>query len=143
MLLAVLKGGMETTSSDEKETKYDGGRFVNPETQDYTFPLTKIDTDLYVQVQDLQNNEISGIIQESDLINPVKFKIITVTDRIEEHEADFAKDYLKIKQLALYDKQLEAIGKWQEETIKDTYVKINGEHRDCDFQANWLKKDDN
>lgn len=129
--------------SDEKETKYDGGRFVNPETQDYTFPLTKIDTDLYVQVQDLQNNEISGIIQESDLINPVKFKIITVTDRIEEHEADFAKDYLKIKQLALYDKQLEAIGKWQEETIKDTYVKINGEHRDCDFQANWLKKDDN
>lgn len=129
--------------SDEKETKFDGGRFVNPETNDYTFPLTKIDTDLYVQVQDLKNNEISGIIQESDLINPVKFKIITVTDRIEEHEADFAKDYLKIKQLALYDKQLKAIGDWQEDTIKDTYIKINGEHRDCEFKANWLKKDEN
>ncbi|MFK2820748.1 peptidylprolyl isomerase [Flavobacteriaceae sp. LMIT009] len=129
--------------SDEKETKFDGGRFVNPETNDYTFPLTKIDTDLYVQVQNLENNEISGVIQESDLVNPVKFKIITVTDRIEEHEADFAKDYLKIKQLALYDKQLQAIGKWQEETIKDTYVKINGDHRECDFNANWLKKDNN
>ena len=129
--------------SDEKETKFDGGRFVNPETNDYTFPLTKIDTDLYVQVQNLKNNEISGVIQESDLVNPVKFKIITVTDRIEEHEADFAKDYLKIKQLALYDKQLQAIGKWQEETIKDTYIKINGEHRKCDFKANWLKKDYN
>lgn len=129
--------------SDEKETKFDGGRFVNPETNDYTFPLTKIDTDLYVQVQNLKNNEISGVIQESDLVNPVKFKIITVTDRIEEHEADFAKDYLKIKQLALFDKQLQAIGKWQEETIKDTYVKINGDHRECDFNANWLKKDNN
>jgi peptidyl-prolyl cis-trans isomerase SurA len=91
--------------SDENETKFDGGRFVNPETNDYTFPLTKIDTDLYVQVQNLKNDEISGVIEESDLVNPVKFKIITVTDRIEEHEADFAKDYLKIKQLALYDKQ--------------------------------------
>jgi peptidyl-prolyl cis-trans isomerase SurA len=129
--------------SDEKETKFDGGRFVNPETNDYTFPLTKIDTDLYVQVQNLKNDEISGVIEESDLVNPVKFKIITVTDRIEEHEADFAKDYLKIKQLALYDKQLRTIGKWQEETIKDTYVKINGDHRECDFNANWLKKDNN
>ena len=129
--------------SDEKETKFDGGRFVNPETNDYTFPLTKIDTDLYVQVQNLKNDEISGVIQESDLVNPVKFKIITVTDRIEEHEADFAKDYLKIKQLALYNKQLQAIGKWQEETIKDTYVKINGDHRECDFNANWMKKDNN
>lgn len=96
--------------SDEEETKFEGGQLINPETQDYVFPLTKIDTDLYGQVQGLKNDEISPVYTESDLINQVKFKILTVTDRIDEHEADFAKDYLKIKELTLYSKQLELIG---------------------------------
>ena len=129
--------------SDEEETKFEGGQLINPETNDYVFPLTKIDTDLYGQVQALKNDEISPVYTESDLVNQVKFKILTVTDRIDEHEADFAKDYLKIKKLALYNKQLEIIGKWQKEKIMETFVKINGEHRQCDFKANWLKKEDN
>ena len=32
-----------------------------------------------------------------------------VTDRIEEHEADYARDYLKIKDLALEEKKLELL----------------------------------
>lgn len=129
--------------SDEEETKFEGGQLINPETNDYVFPLTKIDPELYGQVQDLKNGEISPVYSESDLVNQVKFKILTVTDRIDDHEADFAKDYLKIKELALYNKQLELIGKWQEEKIMETYIKINGEHRECDFKANWLKKEQN
>jgi len=127
--------------SDEKETKFDGGQLRNPQTQDFVFPLTRIDPELYGQVQNLKDNEVSQVLQESDRIDPVKFKLITVTDRLNEHEADFAKDYLKIKDLALQDKQLKIIGDWQEEKIMETFVKINGEHRDCDFNANWLKKD--
>ncbi len=127
--------------SDEKETKFEGGQLRNPETQDFTFPLTKIDPELYGQVQNLKNNEISTVIQERDRVNDVKFKLITVTDRFDEHEADFAKDYLKIKDLALYSKKLDAIGEWQEEKIMETFIKLNGEHRECDFNANWLKKE--
>jgi len=127
--------------SDEKETKYEGGQLRNPKTQDFVFPLARIDTELYSQVQNLKNDEVSQVLQESDLVNQIKFKLITVTDRIDEHKADFAKDYLKIKDLALKDKQLKIIGKWQEEKIMETFIKLNGEHRDCDFNANWLKKD--
>ena len=127
--------------SDEKETKFEGGQLRNPKTQDFVFPLTRIDPELYGQVQNLKNDEISQVLEERDLVNEVKFKIITVTDRIDEHEADFAKDYLKIKELALYKKQLDAIGKWQDEKIMETFIKINGEHRDCEFKANWLKKE--
>lgn len=125
--------------SDEKETKYEGGQMVNPTTQDFNFELTRMDTELYTQIQDLKDGEISPIIQDEDRINRIKFKILTVTDRIDDHEADFAKDYLKIKELALQDKQVEAIAKWQKETIAETYIKINGEYRDCNFQSNWLK----
>jgi len=125
--------------SDEKETKYEGGQLTNPTTQDFNFELTRMEPELYSQIQDLKDGEISEVLQDEDRVNRIKFKILTVTDRIDDHEANFAKDYLKIKSLALQDKQIKAVEKWQKETITDTYIKINGEYRECDFQSNWLK----
>lgn len=126
--------------SDEKETKYEGGQLTNPTTQDFNFELTRMEPELYSQVQGLKDGEISPVIQDEDRVNRIKFKIMTVTDRIDDHKADYSRDYLKIKDLALQDKQVKAIEKWQKETIKDTYIKINGEYRNCDFQSNWLKQ---
>ena len=126
-------------ASDEKETKFDGGQLRNPETQDYNFELTKMDPELYAQIQNLKDNEVSPVLKDEDRVNPVKFKILTVTARVDEHEATFAQDYLKIKALALQEKQLNAIEKWQEEKIMDTYIKINGELRSRDFNSNWFK----
>lgn len=125
--------------SDEKETKYEGGKLTNPTTQDFNFELTKMEPELYSQIQNLKDGEISEVLQDEDRINRIKFKILTVTDRINDHEADYAKDYLKIKDLALQDKQIKAIAEWQKETIEETYIKINGEYRSCEFQSNWLK----
>ncbi|WP_299116534.1 peptidylprolyl isomerase [uncultured Winogradskyella sp.] len=125
--------------SDEKETKFEGGKLTNPTTQDFNFELARMDTELYTQIQELKDNEISEVIQDEDRINRIKFKILTVFDRIDDHEADYAKDYLKIKDLALQDKQIKAIEKWQKETIEETYIKVNGEYRSCDFANNWLK----
>ncbi len=127
--------------SDEKETKQDGGQLINPYTQDYSFELTKMDPELYAQIQNLKDNEVSLVLQDEDRINPIKFKLLMVTDRTDEHEADFSKDYLKIKQLAEQDKQYKAISKWQEEKITATYIKINGDYRACDFNSNWLKNE--
>lgn len=127
--------------SDEKETKNDGGQLINPYTQDFSFELTKMDPELYGQIQDLKDNEVSLVLTDQDRVNEVKYKLLTVTDRIDEHEANFAKDYLKIKNLALQDKQIQEIARWQEEKINDTYIKVNGEYRDCEFTSNWLKKE--
>ena len=56
-------------------------------------------------------------------------------------ESQVIKDsYLKIKELALRDKQIKQISKWSEEKINETYIKINDEYRNCDFTNNWLKK---
>jgi len=126
-------------ASDEKETKFDGGQLRNPETQDYNFELTKMDPGFYSQIESLDDNQISPVIKDGDRVNPIKFKIVTVTNRVDEHEANFAQDYLKIKDLALQNKQLNAVSKWQEEKIMDTYIKINGELRSCDFNSNWFK----
>ncbi len=128
------------TMSDEKETRANGGALINPKTQDTRFELTKMDPALYAQVSNLKDNEISLPLLDEDQSGKKKFKIITVTNRIDAHTADYAKDYIKIKDLALKEKQIKAIGKWFDDKIKDTYIKINGEYKDCVFTNNWLKK---
>ncbi|TXG34536.1 peptidylprolyl isomerase [Seonamhaeicola maritimus] len=127
-------------ASDEKETKNDGGQLINPETQDYNFELTRMEPSLYAQIQNLKDNEVSLVLTDQDNRGNTKFKILTVSDRIDEHKADYARDFLKIKELALKEKQLRAIDKWQSEKIMDTYIKISGSYRDCDYSGNWLKK---
>jgi len=127
-------------ASDEKETRNDGGQLINPTTQDYNFELTRMDPELYAQIQNLKDNDVSLVLKEEDRTGKTKFKILKVTDRIDQHEADYARDYLKIKQLALDQKKIKTIAKWQEEKIFDTYIKVSGSFRDCKFSSNWLKK---
>ncbi len=127
------------SDSDEKETKNNGGVLLNPRTMEPRFELTKMDPSLYGQVAALQINDVSRPILEDDR-GKKYYKIITVNKKTGEHKAEFAKDYIKIKELALRDKQIKAIGKWTEEKIKETYIKINEEYKTCDFTNNWLKK---
>ena len=127
-------------SSDDKETKANGGALLNPKTMDTHFELTKMDPALYSIVSNLKEGEISMPQIDTDPTEKKVVKIVTVSRRIAAHTADYAKDYLKIKGLALKEKQLKAIGKWSDEKIKETFVKINGEYTSCKFTNNWLKK---
>ncbi len=125
--------------SDEQKTKNQGGQLINPATQDYNFELTKMDPELYGQIQDVKNDEVSRVITDQGRTGNLKFKILTVTDRIDEHDADYARDYMKIKELALNEKRLKTIGDWQEEKILETYIKISDNSKKCEFKSNWLK----
>ncbi len=128
------------TMSDEKETRANGGTLINPKTQDTHFELTNMDPVIYGQVSNLKSGEISSVILDEDPKAGKRYMIIMVTNKIEEHAADFSKDFIKIKELALKEKQINAIAKWTDAKVKETYIKINGEYKDCAFTNNWLKK---
>lgn len=125
--------------SDEKSTKNNGGVLINPTTGDTRFELTKIDPVLYNQIQRLGDNEISSPLLEKDRQGNQSYKLIMVSDRFDEHVADYSKDYIKIKELALKEKQLTAIQKWMNEKIIDTYISVNDQNKQCNFANKWLK----
>jgi len=127
------------SESDEKETRNNGGQLVNPLTNDTKFDLTKMEPVMSTQVYTLKSGEISNVYIDESRSGRKSFKILMVTNRIEEHTADFSKDYVKIKELALNKKRIEAIEKWQKEKITDTYININKDYSDCDFVNNWMK----
>ena len=126
--------------SDDQITRANGGVLINPATGDTRFELTKLDPQLYNQILNLEDNEISIPLLEEDRSGNKSYKIVMVTNRFNEHIADYAQDYVRIKDLALKEKQLEVIEEWMTEKIADTYISVNRDNQSCDFANNWQKK---
>ncbi|MFL2601112.1 MAG: peptidylprolyl isomerase [Flavobacteriaceae bacterium] len=126
--------------SDEKETKFNGGILINPQTGDTRFELTNLDPILYSQIRNLDDGEISQPLIEEERSGLKKYKILKVSNRYDEHVANYSLDYTKIKSLALKEKQLKLIQKWMNEKIESTYVNVNKESKLCNFTNNWVKE---
>ncbi|WP_228547272.1 peptidylprolyl isomerase [Nonlabens antarcticus] len=127
--------------SDEEQTAKSGGLFVNPTTGENLLDLTKAAPSLVSTVQFMEEGDVSGIIEEKDErnIGVMTYTIVNLIRKVEDHEADYTLDYLKIKDLALRDKQVRKIKKWRDDKIKDTYIKIGDDFDDCDLLQEWNK----
>ncbi len=125
--------------SDEDETKESGGQLINDVTLDKRFELSKMDPELYNKIINLDEGELSPIYTEVNQRQQPFFKVLTITKRIEEHEADFNLDYARISDLALKQKKIREVQKWQKIKMKDTYIKISQDYKSCDFAKDWLK----
>ncbi len=127
-------------SSDDKDTRTNGGLLLNPRTSEPRFEISKLDPALYNQVNELKQGDISKVFIDQERKGTKFFKILKVNKKTEEHKADYATDYLKIKELALSDKQFKEIENWRKENIEKNYIKVNNDYKDCNFGNNWLKK---
>jgi peptidyl-prolyl cis-trans isomerase SurA len=125
--------------SDEDETKESGGQLVNDMTLDKRFDLSQMDPELYNKIINLEEMQISPIYTETNRREQPFFKILTITKRLEEHEADFNEDYARISDLALRQKKVKEVQKWQKIKMKDTYIKISEDYKSCGFAKDWLK----
>jgi peptidyl-prolyl cis-trans isomerase SurA len=127
--------------SEDKDTKQNNGVIMNPQTNDSRFELIRMDPALYGRVNTLDLKDVSEPYYDETREGEKMFKIILMKDKIEGHTADFVQDYVKIQQLTLQKKREETIGNWYTEHVLDTFIKINENYQDCDFQYNWSKKE--
>lgn len=127
--------------SDEKETAKSGGLFTNPTTGENLLDLTKAAPGLVSTVQFMDEGDVSGIIEEKDRRNVgvTTYTIVNLIRKVKDHKADYTTDYLKIKELALKDKQIKKIKKWREDKIKDTYIKIGEDFKNCEQLEDWTR----
>jgi len=127
-------------TSDDKDTRTNGGLLLNPRTSEPRFEISKLDPALYNQVNELKQGDISKVFLDQERQGTKFFKILKINKKTEEHKADYATDYIKIKELALSDKQFNEIENWRKENIEKNYIKVNNDYKDCNFGNNWLKK---
>lgn len=126
--------------SQDDATKNNNGLIINPYTNDTSFDLTRMDPALYARVNQLNTGEITDPFFEENPGAEKMYKIILMKNKVPAHTADFSKDYVKIQRLTLQRKNDEALDKWANTKIKDTYIKISEAYKECKFEKNWNKK---
>lgn len=126
--------------SDEKETAKNGGKLIDPRTGESRLELTRMAEQVTSQVQFLEKGDISSVVEEKDRTGKViGYKIVYMVDKINDHQADYSLDYLKIKDIALNNKRAEVIEEWQKEKLKDTYIKIGEDFQGCESLLDWTR----
>ena len=85
---------------------------------------------------------IKGVFDACVFFQNLNYSIIIISNQSGIGRGLYSeKDYLKIKDLALQEKQLKEIEKWQESKIMETFISIANEQKTCDFKSDWLKKE--
>jgi len=126
-------------SMDEK-TRFNGGIMINPRTGSTKFELSDFSTKDYLVISKLSIGEISEPYESIDEKGNIIYKVVTIKSRTNPHVANLQEDYELIKQMALNHKEQEVLANWLKNKIKNTYIRINDNFKNCDFAIKeWLK----
>lgn len=125
--------------SDDKITKFNGGKLINVNTGTSNFELHELENSIKLAVEQLEVGEISepSYVKMDD--GKEAYRLFKLLNKVEAHVVNFKDDYKMIRDMALEKKKDEIISEWINSSLFKTYVRINDEYQAIDFQYNWLK----
>lgn len=130
-----------TKFSEDESTKFSGGKLINEYTGEPQFELTNMAPDLFGRISELNEGEMTDVFYDETRSGEKMYKVILVRQKTKTHKADIVEDYVRMQQFALEKKKEEVVDKWLKEKIFETYIKLNSDHKECNFKRNWKKKE--
>ena len=130
-----------TAVSQDKDTRNNHARMVNPEDNTTRFEMSQLPQEVAKKVNDMNVGDVSeAFIMKDPKRNRDIVAIVKLTNRIPAHKANLSDDYQTIKGMYEESARQKMVNDWVTKKIKDTYVKIEDNWIDCEFQHNgWLK----
>ena len=126
--------------SMDKDSRWNGGKMLN-EGGSVKFQLNEIPAEIAKALQGLKEGEYSkpfAMIDEKR--GKETYRIIKLTKRHEPHRANIRDDYNMLQGLMLERKCKSIVDEWIEQRIKEIYISISPEWRNCDFEyKGWVK----
>ena len=130
--------------SDDKETRNNHGLMVNGETASSRFQMQDLPVDVARVVDRMAVGEISAPFTMRLRDDRIVCAIVKLKARIDGHKANLRDDYEVLRQLYLAKMSEQKIMEWIKNKQKTTFVRINGDNRDCEFKyPGWIFYDDN
>ena len=131
--------------SDDKDTRNNHGLMVNAnqETGAMTsrFEMKDLPQDVAKVVDTLKVGEISRAFTMINDKGQSVCAVVYLKNRIDGHRASMTEDFQILKDEVFAKRSEEKITEWIKNKQKSTYVRINPEWRDCDFEyPGWVKK---
>ena len=127
--------------STDKDTKQNGGLLVNPNANSTRWELDEIGEVDQNLVFMLENQMKVGDV--SPVINHIvdakqSWRIVYLKSRTEPHKANMKDDYIRLLNMASFERQKTLIENWITKKSKSTYIKIDPEFNTCKLEYNWI-----
>ena len=130
-----------TVVSQDKDTRNNHGQMVNSENNTTRFEMSQLPQEVAKKVSTMEVGDISdAFIMMDPKRNREIVALVKLTARIPAHKANLSDDYQTIKGLYENAAKQKMIDQWIARKIKDTYVKIEDNWSDCEFEHDgWVK----
>lgn len=132
---------MASRFSDDKATRMNGGKLINPQTGTTTFEIdevSQVDPSLFFVLDKMEPGEISDPVIYQKMDGSQSYRLVKLVSVTEPHRANMTDDYLKIQGAAKAEKEKMVVDKWIQNKIQLNYIRIDDEFNSCDFQHNWF-----
>ena len=124
--------------STREATRNQKGQVVNPRDGGARFGVDELDPNVFFLLQDLQPGEVSAPVQLVDEDNRAYWAMIRLEERFPAHRANPTDDYALFQQQVEADMREEALSKWIDKRIGETFVRVDAPYRDCAMDMPWL-----
>lgn len=127
--------------SQDKATKNNKGIMMNENTLSSRFEMQELPPEVARHVELLQPGDVSeAFIMKDQKSNKDIVAMVKLTNRIPGHKANLSEDYNMIKKMYEAKHEDDVLHEWVEKKIKDTYVKISDDWKNCEFEYDgWIK----
>lgn len=128
--------------SDDKDTRNNKGLMANRSERGQTsrFQLQDLPPEVAKAVDTLQVGQIS---QPFSMINERGKTVCVIAklkSRTEGHKATITEDFQVMKDVVMEKRREQKLHDWVVKKIKNTYVRINDDYRDCQFEyEGWIR----
>ena len=130
--------------SDDKDTRNNRGLMATSmETTGRNtsrFRLAELPQEVARVVDTLQVGQVSQPFTMINKRDKTVCAIVKLKNRIEGHKATITEDFQTMQEIVLAKRREEMLHKWVTDKIKSTYVHVNEEFRNCDFEyEGWVR----
>lgn len=125
--------------SDDEKTKKSKGLVVNPQTGTSLFNIDQVNPQVYYTIDKMNPGEVFKPVPSQGQGGKKGYRIIKLITKTEPHKATFDSDYSKIQNAALGHKQNKTTKNWIIGKVKQTYIKLDDDYKECQFDNSWVK----
>lgn len=137
-----------STLSDDKDSRNNNGLMFNVVTDEVSgerirtsrFKMAELPTEIARVVEGMDIGEVSQPFTMIDKNGREQCCIIKLKSRIKAHTANITEDFQVLSQIVKAKRSEEFLDKWIREKQRTTYVRINPDWVNCEFQyPGWIK----
>ncbi len=128
--------------SQDKDTRNNQGRMLNQANGTTRFEMKDLPQEVAKVVDKMQVGDVSeAFIMKDPKRDRDIVAIVKLTQRIPAHRANLSEDYQTIKGMYENSAKRQMVKDWLSRKIRDTYVKIEDNWADCEFEhPEWLRR---